>query len=244
MKRRTFLALGLTAALSLPFAMSAFADDVQYKNGQTVEYSGHTDFGYFFTYTSGDGKINYKCFSVVNNGDRKYAAVKENLYDYYQATLNDKDLVFKGNYQRRADDGAPVFTAIWEVVTNDKGKEVLSGIENYVAPVLYQPGTTPNFKLFSDLYDDITASAPDDGSYMTIDTNPLNMKNGSILFNDMALEHIQLTNNVLGLPSWIYEEMGKTRALDGRQKEVFDHVTVTWTFHPDQGLEVTYRTNQ
>lgn len=56
MKRRTFLALGLTAALSLPFAMSAFADDVQYKNGQTVEYSGHTDFGYFFTYTSGDGK--------------------------------------------------------------------------------------------------------------------------------------------------------------------------------------------
>lgn len=145
--------------------------------------------------------------------------------------MNDKDLVFKGNYQRRADDGAPVFTAIWEVVTNDKGKEVLSGIENYVAPVLYQPGTTPNFKLFSDLYDDITASAPDDGSYMTIDTNPLNMKNGSILFNDMALEHIQLTNNVLGLPGWIYEEMGKTRALDGRQKEVFDHVTVTWTYH-------------
>lgn len=36
MKRRTFLALGLTAALSIPFAMTAFADGVQYKNGQTT----------------------------------------------------------------------------------------------------------------------------------------------------------------------------------------------------------------
>ena len=243
MKRRTFLALGLTSALSIPFAMTAFADNVQYKNGQTVEFSGHTDFGYFFTYTSGNGKVNYKCFSVVNNGDRKYAAVNEDLYEYFKAVFNDKDVVFKGNFQKMADDGAPIISAYWEVQNTEKGT-TLYRLENYVAPLLYEVGTTPNFKLFGELYDAATVSTADDGSYMTIDTNPLNMKGGSIFFNDMALEHIQLTNNVLGLPSWLYEEMGKTRALDGRQKEVFDHVTVTWTYHPDQGLEVTYRTNQ
>lgn len=120
MKRRTFLALGLTAALSLPFAMSAFADDVQYKNGQTVEFSGHTDFGYFFTYTSGNGKVNYKCFSVVNNGDRKYAAVNEDLYEYFKAVFNDKDVVFKGDFQKMADDGAPVISAYWEVQNTER----------------------------------------------------------------------------------------------------------------------------
>lgn len=206
MKRRTFLALGLTTVLSLPFAMSAFADDVQYRNGQTVEFSGHTDFGYFFTYTTGaSNNVNYKCFSVVNNGERKYAAVKEELYEYFKVALNDRDLILKGDFQRIADDGAPVFTAIWEVTKDEKENNVLTRLEEYVAPTLYQAGTKPNFKLFGELYGDLTVSYPEDGSYMTIDTNPLNMKNGSILFNDMALERIQLTNSALGLPSWLYE---------------------------------------
>ena len=66
MKRRTFLALGLTAALSIPFAMTAFADGSQYKAGQTVEFSGHTDFGYYYTYTAGSSKkVNFKCFCHI-----------------------------------------------------------------------------------------------------------------------------------------------------------------------------------
>lgn len=242
MKRRTFLALGLTAALSIPFAMTAFADGVQYKNGQTVEFSGHTDFGYFFTYTSGNGKVNYKCFSVVDNGKRKYAAVNEDLYEYFKAAFDDKDVVFKGNYQRMADDGSPVIEAYWEVQNTEKGRN-LYRLENYVAPLLYQVGTAPNFKLFGELYDEATASASDDGSYLTLDSNPLNTKGGSIFFNDLGLEHIQLTNTALGLPDWLYQEMCQTRALDGRQKESFDNVTVSWTYHPDQGLEVMYCAN-
>lgn len=46
MKRRTFLALGLAAALSIPFATTAFAAETQYKKGSYIEFSGIPDFNY------------------------------------------------------------------------------------------------------------------------------------------------------------------------------------------------------
>ncbi len=243
MKRRTFLALGLTAALSIPFAMTAFADGNQYKAGQTVEFSGHTDFGYYYTYTVGSSKkVNYKCFSVVNNDVRTYAAVHEDLYEYYKSAFEDKDVVFKGDYQFSAGDGAPIVIPTWEVRSEEEDNK-LYRLENYIAPLLYQEGTTPNFKLFGELYGTgATVSAADDGSYLTIDTNPLNIK-GSFIFKDDSLAKIKLTNASLGLPEWLYEEIVSTRAIDGRQKEAFDKVTVTWSYHPDHGLEVIYRKN-
>ena len=243
MKRRTFLALGLTAALSIPFAMTAFADGSQYKPGQTVEFSGHTDFGYYYTYTAGSSqKVNFKCFSVVNNDVRTYAAVHEDLYDYYKLAFEDKDVVFKGDYQFSAGDGAPIVIPTWEV-RNEEEDNKLYRLENYIAPLLYQEGTAPNFKLFGELYGTgATVSAADDGSYLTIDTNPLNIK-GSFVFKEDSLAKIKLTNASLGLPEWLYGEMMDTRAIDGKQRESFDHVTVSWSYSPNQGLEVMYRTN-
>lgn len=243
MKRRTFLALGLTAALSIPFAMTAFAEGEKYSAGQYVEFSGHTDFDYYYTYTVGSTqKVNYKCFSVVNDGVRTYAAVKEDLYEYYRAAFADKDVMFKGSYHETAGDGSNVILPIWEVNRED-GKNTVYKLENYVAPLLYKEGETPNFKLFGELYDaGVVVSVSSDGSSMTIDTNPLNIKN-SFIFKYDAIDRIKLTNKALGLPEWLYEEMGNTRAVDGRQKEIFDHVTVTWTFAPSQGLEVMYRAN-
>lgn len=55
--------------------------------------------------------------------------------------------------------------------------------------------------------------------------------------------HVREANESLGLPDWLYEEIVSTRAIDGRQKETFDKVTVTWSYHPDHGLEVIYRKN-
>ena len=83
----------------------------------------------------------------------------------------------------------------------------------------------------------------DDSSYLMIDTNPYNQKGGDSRLIEAGLDHIETLNKALGLPNWLYEEMLKTRALDGRQKESFDNVTVTWSYHPDQGMEVIYRSN-
>lgn len=223
------------------FSCSAFAADAQYKAGDYVSYSGHTDFGYYYTYT--DNNVNYKCFSVVTaDGQRFYASVKDSLYEYFKGAFADRDITLRGAFQSNAQDGSPIVLATWEV-TNDNGKEKLTEVDEYVAPLFCKDDAAPDFRLFRDLYNDATVSAADDGSYMTIDNNPLNMKGGSIIFNETGLNHVKLTNKVLGLPDWLFEEMANTRALDGRQKEVFDNVTVTWTYHPDHGLEVIYRTN-
>lgn len=231
----------LTMVLCLALAVPAFAADTQYKTGEYVVYSGHTDFGYYYTYST--DKANYKCFSVVENGQRVYAAVKESLYEYCRQVFNDKDVTFEGAVQSIAGDGAPVILATW-TVTYDNETKVLTELGESLSSVLYKKGTNPNFKLFYDLFDDLTVSVSDDGSYMTIDNNPLNLKGGSIIFNEAGLNHVKLTHKALGLPDWLYEEMINTRALDGRQKEVFDDVTVTWSYHPNQGLEVIYRTNR
>lgn len=240
--KKKVVALLVTMILSLSFAMAVFAEDTQYKIGAYVSYSGHTDFGYYFTYSVEKTNTNYKCFSVVENGQRVYAAVKESLYEYYKSVFDNQDVTFRGEVQRFADDGAPVVLATWKVV-NEDGKETLVSLDEDVAPTFYKEGTAPDFKLFYDLYNDLTVSVAEDGSYMTIDNNPLNMKGGSILYNEAGLDHVKLTNKALGLPDWLYKEMANTRAIDGRQKESFDDVTVTWSYHPNQGLEVIYRTN-
>lgn len=87
---KKIVSLMLTVVLCLACAVTVFAD-TEYKVGRDVEFSGQTDFDYFYTYTDKD--VNYKCFSVVSaEGQRFYAAVKENLYEYYRATFAGQSL--------------------------------------------------------------------------------------------------------------------------------------------------------
>ena len=102
---------------------------------------------------------------------------------------------------------------------------------------------TETFKEFYEVYSDRMITVADDNSYLMIDTNPYNQKGGDSRLIEAGLDHIETLNKALGLPDWLYEEMLKTRALDGRQKESIDNVTVTWSYHPDQGMEVIYRSN-
>ena len=44
----------------------------------------------------------------------------------------------------------------------------------------------------------------------------------------------------LGFSSAAVQRMGQTRALDGTQEADADHVNVTWTFHPDDGLQAVF----
>lgn len=77
-----------------------------------------------------------------------------------------------------------------------------------------------------------------DESYMEIDTNPNDEE--YYLKEDIGAAYIIVANEALGLPDSIAMKMSQTRALDGRQTETYGDITVSWTYHPDHGLDVLY----
>lgn len=100
---------------------------------------------------------------------------------------------------------------------------------------------------FQKLYDDYCsptwAELGSDGSYLTLDSNPFDMESdvGRILYIKDVNNAIKEIHRELNLPSSLFEDMQHTRALDGRQKETFDNVEVSWSYHPDKGLVIIYK---
>ena len=97
---------------------------------------------------------------------------------------------------------------------------------------------------FQALYDEYCSSpwakVASDGSYLAIDTNPSDTESGKytyLLDADQAIEDI---NKALGFKESLLEEMNHTNFLMGVRTETDNGVKVTWRFHPDKGLEVTY----
>ena len=81
-----------------------------------------------------------------------------------------------------------------------------------------------------------------DGSYLNIDTNPYNRDDQGLAY-PAAYTAIKNVNKALGLPASLINDMGETTGADVRQSESFPDVgvTVSWRYHPDKGLEVTYK---
>ena len=44
----------------------------------------------------------------------------------------------------------------------------------------------------------------------------------------------------LNTPAFIIRAMERTNALAGRQTESWDGISASWTYHPDEGLDVTF----
>ena len=86
------------------------------------------------------------------------------------------------------------------------------------------------------------------GDYFMIDTYPdmyedMDEAVKAMLSSDWqegALEAIQYANKEFGFSGAVYSKMMETSALMGRQSEENDKYRVSWTYHPDDGLEVTY----
>lgn len=91
-------------------------------------------------------------------------------------------------------------------------------------------------KTFSD-YSGMGIDVDSDGSYMKLDTNPYNIDD--YVLSGM-LDKIKKANSRLGFADSLYQKMLGTNALQGRQTDENDLVTVQWTYHPDNGLEVIY----
>ena len=116
--------------------------------------------------------------------------------------------------------------------------ELMSWYEGVQAEAEAKEAAKPDFeKLAETAPDDGTVSVASDGRSMTVDTNPFNLSKYSSID---AVEYIKQVNVALGLPESLYEKMMATRALDGRQTSSYDNVDVSWSYHPDSGLQVIY----
>lgn len=101
----------------------------------------------------------------------------------------------------------------------------------------------PNFRLlYGEYCSSKWAEVGKDGSYLFIDTNPYNERDNGLAYPD-ANTAIQEINQELGLPNYLYSEIIRTTALDGVQSYEFPEqgVIVSWKYHPDLGLEITYK---
>ena len=99
---------------------------------------------------------------------------------------------------------------------------------------------------FKKLYEQIDADVKygwevgSDGSYLKADTNVYDLDDFS---NSDIWYSIKEMNKKLGLPESLNRDMGGTTWSMGKQRQTFDAVgvEVTWTYHPDKGMEVTYK---
>lgn len=91
--------------------------------------------------------------------------------------------------------------------------------------------------IYYNLLDSSYASLAADGSYLLIDTNPNDYDDYS---DEEAIQGLYYTLAALGLPDSLIQKMGSTRALDGRQSEEYDGLEVSWSYHPNKGLEVLF----
>lgn len=101
----------------------------------------------------------------------------------------------------------------------------------------------PDFKkLYNEIDSDVQYGweLGSDGSYLMADTNVYDLDNYS---NSAIWYSIKDMNKKLGLPDSLSNDMAQTTWSMGRQNQTFETagVTVTWTYHPDKGMEVTYK---
>lgn len=113
---------------------------------------------------------------------------------------------------------------------------------------------------FSNVVNDMLAAYPfadntvaQDGSYLKIDTNPYDKAIDELTYVQLStfdqkqsdsLNGIKFVNERLGFTNALYSKMMDTTALMGVQTEENDKYRVSWTYHPDNGLEVMYERKQ
>ncbi len=98
---------------------------------------------------------------------------------------------------------------------------------------------------FNDMYSDIAnetwCEIGSDGTWMSIDTNPYDLDDHTEFDAYFIIETI---NDELGFSSSLWNRMGETSSLDGRQDDETDKYTVSWKYHPNNGMEVTYEVKE
>ena len=69
----------------------------------------------------------------------------------------------------------------------------------------------------------------------------LNMKGNDAGSGNLDVDDLFCVLRALKTPSYVVHEMDGTRAMDGRQSETWDQFEASWSYHPDNGLDVLIR---
>ena len=233
----------LTGAIYNTDAERAAAVAAGYYKGNYITVSGVADLSQNYTWQKGE--TSQSCFVFQENDKRWYVAVQENLYPYFAAAFNGQAVTMKAAYEGIATDGTPVLSISNASIIRENGDS--EKIVDFVWNGYSATQTEPDFPAFAALYGSgYMTDVAEDGSYLSIDTNPLNFDGSKlvgVIHNYTGIELVKRANQAFGLPDWLLEEMERTRAIDGRQREEFDYLVVSWIYHPDSGLEVMYRKN-
>lgn len=96
----------------------------------------------------------------------------------------------------------------------------------------------PDFNaLYNEYCESSFARVASDGSYLYIDTNPSDEDDNMDYAAYLAILKV---NEDLALPESVNNSMNQTRSMDGIQSASGEGFEVSWTYHPNKGLEVTY----
>lgn len=99
----------------------------------------------------------------------------------------------------------------------------------------------PDFKALYNKYCKSTwANYGSDGSYLSIDTNPYDWDDDGLAYPE-AYTAVKNIISELGMPSSLINDIGETSSADGKQVQTYGNVTVSWKYHPDKGLEITFK---
>lgn len=93
-------------------------------------------------------------------------------------------------------------------------------------------------KMYSDIRHESWCTIASDGTWMKLDTNPYDLDDS---FNSTAWHKIKSVLNDLDFPSSVMEEMNETTALMGKQHASTNNYEVSWSYHPDKGLEAMFK---
>lgn len=130
--------------------------------------------------------------------------------------------------------------------TNEKKKKnpLIIGIAAAVvvviiAIVVLGGGAKKDFnRMYGDIANESWCTIASDGTWMEIDTNPYDIDD---YFSSTAWNKIGTVLSDLGFSSSVSVEMGQTTALMGRQSASTDDYEVSWSYHPDKGMEAVFK---
>lgn len=78
------------------------------------------------------------------------------------------------------------------------------------------------------------AEVSDGGRTLTINVR------GEEDFSGISYAEMECIERALNTPQSVISHIGQTTSMDGRQSESWDGITMSWSYHPDRGLDSVY----